>query len=399
MPSRSQGLPPGELPFESHSSQWELPRLWARLAADGVKVERLWSDIHRLVALTLAAMQPTIAHAYSTAFSVNWKPPAARRSAVAPKPLSRRPSSDTAGVPAAAEAAEGGKVAPLVDENERQLSRGAGGGVGKLSGRTGRDDAAAASDKAAGTTSDAAGGTASDRQASASEARPEVRRCFQILGFDVMLDSAFKPWLLEVNHSPSMALAGNEPEEVDAKCSVVTAALRLGLADDHTPSLCERCEVRPLHGIAWPLCALEPVRKLFEAIATSRSSQQWTINVSGFEKLVSPCLAQIFQAPLEEGEGEVDVSGAPAVAAAATAPPQIDLRQLFADACAARADVGSGWDVPAAGQMTLWGFTEALLRLAECAQKASNASDVHVGAGGLAGTLDHVVRCLAAVVA
>ena len=27
--------------------------------------------------------------------------------------------------------------------------------------------------------------------------------CFEVLGFDVMLDSQMKPWILEVNHDPS----------------------------------------------------------------------------------------------------------------------------------------------------------------------------------------------------
>ena len=27
--------------------------------------------------------------------------------------------------------------------------------------------------------------------------------CFEVLGFDIMLDHKFKPWLIEVNHTPS----------------------------------------------------------------------------------------------------------------------------------------------------------------------------------------------------
>lgn len=47
------------------------------------------------------------------------------------------------------------------------------------------------------------------------------KRCFQLYGFDIMIDAALKPWLIEINGSPSMT--ANTP--IDDK-------LKRGLIDD-----------------------------------------------------------------------------------------------------------------------------------------------------------------------
>jgi tubulin polyglutamylase TTLL6/13 len=49
--------------------------------------------------------------------------------------------------------------------------------------------------------------------------------CFEILGFDVILDSNFKPWLLEVNHSPSFST--DSELDLDIKSAVISEALAL----------------------------------------------------------------------------------------------------------------------------------------------------------------------------
>jgi len=49
--------------------------------------------------------------------------------------------------------------------------------------------------------------------------------CFEILGLDIILDETLKPWLLEVNHSPSFST--DSPLDHTIKLQVIKEALEI----------------------------------------------------------------------------------------------------------------------------------------------------------------------------
>lgn len=49
--------------------------------------------------------------------------------------------------------------------------------------------------------------------------------CFEVLGFDVMLDSQMKPWILEVNHDPSFET--DSPLDFKIKKQLISDTLKL----------------------------------------------------------------------------------------------------------------------------------------------------------------------------
>jgi len=53
----------------------------------------------------------------------------------------------------------------------------------------------------------------------------ENSHCFEILGFDIMIDHNLKPWLLEVNHSPSFHT--DSDLDYDIKSSLITDTIKL----------------------------------------------------------------------------------------------------------------------------------------------------------------------------
>ena len=49
--------------------------------------------------------------------------------------------------------------------------------------------------------------------------------CFQILGFDIFIDSKSKPWLLEVNQSPSFTT--DTPLDFNIKKNLISDAINI----------------------------------------------------------------------------------------------------------------------------------------------------------------------------
>ena len=49
--------------------------------------------------------------------------------------------------------------------------------------------------------------------------------CFEILGFDIILDYKLKPWLLEINYTPSFST--DTPLDQRIKSGVIKDALKL----------------------------------------------------------------------------------------------------------------------------------------------------------------------------
>lgn len=53
----------------------------------------------------------------------------------------------------------------------------------------------------------------------------ENSMCFEILGFDVMIDSKLKPWILEVNHTPSFTT--DSPLDFKIKKNLIHDTIKL----------------------------------------------------------------------------------------------------------------------------------------------------------------------------
>lgn len=68
-------------------------------------------------------------------------------------------------------------------------------------------------------------------QSAARGASAEQSQCFEVLGFDIMLDSNGKPWVIEVNSSPSLTCDADIDKQV--KSALITDTLKVVGLHDH----------------------------------------------------------------------------------------------------------------------------------------------------------------------
>ncbi|KAJ3175519.1 putative tubulin polyglutamylase ttll2 [Geranomyces variabilis] len=67
--------------------------------------------------------------------------------------------------------------------------------------------------------------------------------CFELYGFDILLDDAMKPWLLEVNFGPALSLGTDVDDEV--KKPLISDILELVGITDGDVALAEACVAKP----------------------------------------------------------------------------------------------------------------------------------------------------------
>ncbi|CAO2644990.1 Tubulin polyglutamylase TTLL6, partial [Lemmus lemmus] len=114
--------------------------------------------------------------------------------------------------------------------------------------------------------------------------------CFEILGFDILLDRKLKPWLLEVNHSPSFSTDTKLDKEVkDSLLYDVLVLINLGNCDKKKVLEEERQRGRFLQQCpSREISRMEEV-KGFQAVRLQKTEEYEKENCGGF-RLIYPGL-------------------------------------------------------------------------------------------------------------
>jgi len=124
--------------------------------------------------------------------------------------------------------------------------------------------------------------------------------CFEVLGFDIMLDEKFKPYLLEVNHAPSFATDSPLDEKIKGQVIYDTLNL-LGLSQkrkrNYKISNKLRMDLRRMSTkkASLPIVLREQLRKDFDELRN-----QYEFRNKGMYDMIYPILDEITLDPVED---------------------------------------------------------------------------------------------------
>lgn len=110
--------------------------------------------------------------------------------------------------------------------------------------------------------------------------------CFEILGYDIMLDSKMKPWLIEVNHLPSFTT--DTPLDKTMKKNVIKDALQIMNITSQAKANFKEKKKLELQQRAFSSrkVRLSPEEKQAAIDAAQKERDEWEAkNHGGFEKI------------------------------------------------------------------------------------------------------------------
>jgi len=115
---------------------------------------------------------------------------------------------------------------------------------------------------------------------------PKNNMCFEILGFDIMLDSKLKPWLIEVNHLPSFTT--DTPLDKTMKKNVIKDALQIMNISSKDKAAFKEKKKLELQQRAFSSrkVRLTPEEKQAAIDAAQKERDEWEDkNLGGYEKI------------------------------------------------------------------------------------------------------------------
>lgn len=146
-------------------------------------------------------------------------------------------------------------------------------------------------------------------------------QCFEILGFDVMLDNKLKPWVLEVNHSPSFACDSDLDKEI--KSGVISGAIKLLNLSGSSQRKYQKQEKVKSQSRLWKSSSVTPKKSDKKPISDESRSDFNTSSVVKTDSCPSPLQNEPSQSSTQQSTSNQNIMGSIASSESFLSTPEV----------------------------------------------------------------------------